>query len=124
MGANDPDGYRCTPRGAPGALERRDARAVVFAMHEPAGYPAANDMMPSEAAASDGRLLPFCRLDPHDDPVAEAERCLDAGPRHQAHPRAEGFTLDHPALDDVFALADAGAAGALPRRPRHPRARP
>ena len=51
--------------------------------------------------------MPFCRLDPHDDPLAEAERCLDAGARGiKLHPRAEGFGLDHPALQDVFALAD------------------
>ena len=52
-------------------------------------------------------LVPFCRLDPEADPLAEAERCLAAGARGiKLHPRAEGFTLDHPALRPVFALAD------------------
>jgi hypothetical protein len=76
-------------------------------MHEPEGYPAANDRIMAEAEASDGRLTPFARLDPNDAPVKEAERALDAGAAGlKLHPRAEQFTLDHPALVDVFALAD------------------
>jgi predicted TIM-barrel fold metal-dependent hydrolase len=106
LGSNDPDGYRCTREELVGALERVDASAFVFPMHEPEGYPAANDMVLAEAAASD-RLLPFCRLDPHDAPLAELRRCLDAGARGiKLHPRAEGFNLDHPGLADVFVLAD------------------
>ena len=39
--------------------------------------------------------------------MEEARRCLDNGARGiKLHPRAEGFTLDHPALQDMFALAD------------------
>jgi uncharacterized protein len=107
IGSNDPDGYRCTRAELVEYLEHVEARAVVFAMHEPDGYPAANDMILAEAEASDGRLFPFSRLDPHDDPLAEARRCLDNGTRgFKLHPRAEGFNLDHPALQDVFALAD------------------
>jgi hypothetical protein len=106
IGSNDPDGYRCSREELVAALERVDGRAIVFPMHEPGGYPPANDMVIAEAAAADGRLFPFCRLDPHDTPVAEAERCLAAGARGiKLHPRAEGFTLDHPGLGDVFALA-------------------
>jgi hypothetical protein len=64
-------------------------------------------MVLAEAEASGGRLFPFCRLDPHDSPLAELRRCLAAGARGiKFHPRAEGFNLDHPALQDVFALAD------------------
>ncbi|HEY1277301.1 MAG TPA: amidohydrolase family protein [Thermoleophilaceae bacterium] len=107
IGRNDPDGYRCEPEELIEALEEVDARGVVFPMHEPDGYPPANDEVLRAAAASGGRLVPFCRLDPEDDPVAEAERCLDAGARGiKFHPRAEAFTLDHPKLRDVFALAD------------------
>jgi uncharacterized protein len=107
IGSNDPDGYRCTRAELVAALERIDGRAIVFPMHEPEGYPPANDMVIEEAAAADGRLFPFCRVNPHDDPAAEARRCLAAGARGiKLHPRAEGFTLDHPALQDVFALAD------------------
>jgi uncharacterized protein len=107
LGGNDPDGYRCTPEELRSALELAGARAAVFPLHEPGGYPPANDMVLAEAAASDGRLVAFCRLDPEHQPLAEAERCLDAGARGiKLHPRAEGFTLDHADLRDVFALAD------------------
>jgi hypothetical protein len=107
IGSNDPDGYRCSRVELVGALDRIGGRAIVFPMHEPGGYPPANDLVIEEAAAAGGRLFPFCRLDPADRPVAEAERCLGAGARGiKLHPRAERFTLDHPALADVFALAD------------------
>jgi uncharacterized protein len=107
IGANDPDGFSCTRAELVDYLEHLDASAFVFPMHEPNGYPAANDMVAAEAAASDGRLFAFCRLDPHHSPLEEARRCLDNGARGiKLHPRAEGFTLDHPALQDVFALAD------------------
>jgi uncharacterized protein len=106
IGSNDPDEYRCSREELVEALDRIDARAVVFPMHEPDGYPPANDMVIAEAEASDGHLFPFIRLDPAADPLAEARRCLDAGARGiKLHPRAERFNLDHPALQDVFALA-------------------
>ena len=67
-------------------------------MHEPAGYPPANDRVLEAAAASDGRLVAFCRVDPHATRCAEARRCLDAGARGiKLHPRAEQFTLSEPA---------------------------
>jgi hypothetical protein len=60
-----------------------------------------------EAAASGGRLTPFCRLDPADDPLREAERALGRGARGiKLHPRAEQFRLDDERLEPVFALAD------------------
>ena len=107
LGSNDPDEYRCSRQELVDELEPIDARAVVFPMHEPDGYPAANDMVIAEAEASGGRLFPFCRLDPAAGPLAEARRALDAGARGiKLHPRAERFNLDHPALQDVFALAN------------------
>jgi predicted TIM-barrel fold metal-dependent hydrolase len=107
IGFNDPDGYSCSSRELTDALERIDARAFVFPMHEPGGYSAANDMVIEEAEASDGRLFPFARLNPHDDALAEAERALARGARGiKLHPRAEQFTLDHPGLQPVFALAN------------------
>jgi uncharacterized protein len=106
IGFNDPDGYSCSRDQLVAALERFDARAFVFPMHEPEGYRAANDMVVDEANASDGRLFAFCRLDPHDDPLAEAERALARGARGiKLHPRAERFSLHHPGLEPVFALA-------------------
>ena len=107
IGFNDPDGYSCSSKELTDSLERIDARAFVFPMHEPDGYSAANDMVIDEAQASDGRLFPFARLNPHDDALAEAERALARGARGiKLHPRAEQFTLDHAGLQPVFALAN------------------
>jgi uncharacterized protein len=106
IGSNDPDEYRCTRQELVECLERIDARAIVFPMHEPDGYPPANDMVIAESEASDGRLFPFCRLDPAAKPLAEARRALDAGARGiKLHPRAENFSLHHPELQPVFELA-------------------
>lgn len=106
IGANDPDGVRQTEAQLIAALPRPDARALVFPMHEPAGYPPANDAVLEAAARSAGRLLALCRVDPHADPVDEARRCLDAGARGiKLHPRAEDFTLSEPAVRELVALA-------------------
>jgi uncharacterized protein len=106
IGSNDPDEYRCTRQELVERLERIDAQAIVFPMHEPDGYPPANDMVIAESEASGGRLFPFCRLDPAAKPLEEARRALDAGARGiKLHPRAEGFSLHHPELQPVFELA-------------------
>ena len=106
IGSNDPDEYRCTRQELVERLERIDAQAIVFPMHEPDGYPPANDMVIAESEAAGGRLFPFCRLDPAVQPLEEARRALDAGARGiKLHPRAEGFTLHHPDLQPVFELA-------------------
>lgn len=107
IGQNDPDEFKCAAGELKDALAAIEARGVVFPMHEPDGYAEANDMIVEEAARSDGRLVPFCRLDPHADPLAEAERALGRGAEGiKLHPRAEDFPLDTPALEGVFALAD------------------
>ena len=107
IGENDPDGFRCTPAELADALDLAGARGVVFPMQEPAGYPAANDRVLAAAESSGGRLVAFCRLDPRERPLAEAERCLASGARGlKLHPRAERFGLDDPSLEPVFALAD------------------
>lgn len=106
-GSNDPDGYRATAEELLDALAMVGARAVVFTTHEPEGYPEANDRVLAEAEASDGRLVPFCRIDPNADPVTEAERCLARGARGiKLHPRSDRFALDHPEVERLFALAD------------------
>ncbi len=75
-------------------------------MHEPAGYPPANDFVIEAAAGSDGLLVPFCRVKPGDRALVEAERALALGARGiKLHPRAEQFTLDHPDVPKLFALA-------------------
>jgi uncharacterized protein len=108
IGANDPDGYRSTTAELLDALDLIGSRAAVFPMHEPDGYPRANDFVLEQARESGGRLVAFCRLDPHaDNPAAEAERCLDAGARGiKLHPRAERFRLEEPETDPIFAVAN------------------
>jgi len=106
IGGNDPDGFRSSADELIALLGEVGARATVFPMQEPDGYPAANDHVLREAEASNGRLVAFCRLNPHDDPVLEAERCLAAGARGiKLHPRAERFGLGDPRADGIFALA-------------------
>ncbi len=108
IGQNDPDGMHQTADELLETLGQAQARgAFVFAMHEPDGYPPANDAVLEAARRSEGTLIPFCRVNPHDSPVAEAARCLEAGARGiKLHPRAEGFTLDHPEVRKLVALAD------------------
>lgn len=107
LGQNDPDGMRQRPEELLSGLALARAKgAFVFPMHEPDGYRGANDMVMEAARDSEGSLVPFCRVNPHEDPVTEAERCLDAGARGiKLHPRAEQFALDHPAVRDLVALA-------------------
>ncbi len=105
-GFNDPDGFTFSPEQMMATLEAAGARGVVMPMHEPDGYPPANDRVLAQAAASDGRLIPFCRLDPKRDAIVEATRCVEAGARGiKLHPRAEGFELSDPEVDAIFALA-------------------
>jgi predicted TIM-barrel fold metal-dependent hydrolase len=106
IGSNDPDGYRQTPEQLLDALGQVGARGVVFPMHEPDGYRAANDAALAAAAARPERLVAFCRVSPHDDALAEARRALDAGARGiKLHPRAERFGMDEPAVAELVALA-------------------
>src|SRR4051794_38105465 len=108
-GSNDPDGFRNSVAQLLEALGEIDSRAAVFTMHEPSGYPEANDRVLREAAASDGVLVPFCRLDPRVGgaaAAAEAERCLDAGAVGiKLHPRAEQFRLEEESTEPIFAVA-------------------
>jgi len=105
-GHADPDEFHQTPEELLTGLSAVDGRAVVFTLHEPDGYSEPNDRVRAEAAASGGKLVPFCRVNPHADALAEARRSLDAGARGiKLHPRAERFTLDHPTVGDLFELA-------------------
>jgi predicted TIM-barrel fold metal-dependent hydrolase len=106
IGADDPDGVRQDAAQLLAALDRAGARAVVFPLREPAGYPPANDRVLEAAAGSGGRLVAFCRVDPRAGALAEATRCLEAGAKGiKLHPRAERFTLSEPAVRDIVALA-------------------
>jgi uncharacterized protein len=85
-------------------------RACVFPLHDPERHPAyrvPNDRVLAWARESEGRLIPFCRLDPFEEPVAEAERCLAAGARGiKLHPRAQSFAFDGHELEGIFAVAE------------------
>ncbi len=107
LGSNDPDGMSQTLEQLLANLAVADARgAFVFPMHEPDGYRPANDMVLEAAASAEGMLTPFCRVKPGVEAVAEAERALAAGAKGiKLHPRAEQFTLDHPDVGALAALA-------------------
>jgi hypothetical protein len=96
-----------------GLLAQLDAvgarRACTFALHDPERHPAyrvPNDRVLAWARESEGRLIPFCRLDPAEEAVSEGDRCLAAGARGiKLHPRAQQFDFDGPEMDAVFGLA-------------------
>src|SRR5947199_5478151 len=85
------------------------SRAFVFCLDEPDRHPAfraANDRTLAYAERSQGRLIPFVRLDLAEDPIEEATRCIDRGARGiKLHPRAQAFLLNDERLAPIFALA-------------------
>ena len=107
----DEDGQALELDGLLAFLDQVDphACACVFPLHDPDRRPAyrrPNDRVLEWAAQADGRLFPFCRLDPAEDPVAEGERCLALGARGiKLHPRAQSFGFDQPAAAAIFELA-------------------
>jgi predicted TIM-barrel fold metal-dependent hydrolase len=114
----DEDGRSLTLEQLLSQLDAADAcRACVFALHDPERHPSyrlPNDRVLAWANESDGRLVPFCRLDPAEDPRDEAERCLAAGARGiKLHPRAQEFVFDGPEMRSVFALAEEAAVPIL-----------
>jgi uncharacterized protein len=89
------------------------ARACVFPLHDPDRHPAyrtPNNRVLQWARESGGRLFPYCRLDPAEEPVAEAQRCLALGARGiKLHPRAQSFGFGNAAAAAIFEVArDAG----------------
>jgi uncharacterized protein len=107
---DDIDGFR----GVYDDLERMQARygfshAFMFCMDEADRHPAfqnPNDRTLAHAERSQGRLIPFVRLDLAEQPIDEAARCLDAGARGiKLHPRAQRFLLNDERLAPVFELA-------------------
>jgi predicted TIM-barrel fold metal-dependent hydrolase len=85
------------------------SRSFMFCLDEPdrhPGFQAGNDRTLAFAERSEGRLIPFVRLDLTEEPIREAERCLDRGARGiKLHPRAQRFALNDTRLDPVFAIA-------------------
>ena len=83
--------------------------AFVFCLDEPdrePGFCVPNDRTLAYAEGSEGRLIPFVRLDLTASPIEEARRALDLGARGiKLHPRAQAFALDDARLGPVFELA-------------------
>ncbi len=111
----DEDGHTLSVQELVEYLDQVDptARAVTFPLHDPDRDPAyriPNDRVLAWAAETEGRVIPFCRLDPAQGPVAEAERCLARGARGiKLHPRAQAFGFDGPEVEAIFQVArDAG----------------
>ena len=108
----DEDGQSQTPEQLLEFLDqvRPDARACTFPFHDPERSPAyrlPNDRVLRWAQESEGRLYPYCRLDPGEDPVAEAERCLALGARGiKLHPRAQAFGFGNAAAESIWKIAD------------------
>ena len=85
------------------------SRTFMFCMDEPDRHPAfraPNDRSLEFAQRSNGRFIPFVRLDLSEQPVEEATRCLDLGARGiKLHPRAQRFLLNDQRLAPIFELA-------------------
>lgn len=107
----DEDGQALEPAALLASLDEISptARACTFALHDPDRRPAyrvPNDRVLRWAAESPGRLYPYCRLDPADDPLGEAERCLALGARGiKLHPRAQGFDFGGAAVEAIWQVA-------------------
>ena len=107
---NDIDGFRGIYEELEKELDSYGAsRCFMFCMDEPdrhPGFSAPNDRTLAWAEKSEGRFIPFVRLDLAEGPIEEAERCLDRGARGiKLHPRAQRFLLNDERLAPVFALA-------------------
>ena len=107
---NDIDGMRGIYEELERSMDRyRVDRAFMFCMDEAdrhPGFRAPNDRTLEYAKRSEGRLIPFVRLDLTESPIEEAERCLDLGARGiKLHPRAQRFLLNDERLAPVFAVA-------------------
>jgi predicted TIM-barrel fold metal-dependent hydrolase len=107
---NDIDGMVGSYEELESIMDRHGvSRCFMFCLDEPdrhPGFRAANDRTLAFGARSNGRMIPFVRLDLTESPIEEAERCLDLGARGiKLHPRAQKFDLDDGRLAPVFAIA-------------------
>jgi predicted TIM-barrel fold metal-dependent hydrolase len=108
----DEDGQSLDPADLIAFLDQvgPSTRACTFPLHDPERVPAyrvPNDRVLRWAEESGGRLYPYCRLDPAEDPVGEAERCLALGARGiKLHPRAQAFGFGDGAAESIWRVAD------------------
>jgi predicted TIM-barrel fold metal-dependent hydrolase len=107
---DDIDGMKGRPGELLGMMDEYGVqRAFMFCLDEPdrhPGFRAPNDRTLAYASESNGRFIPFVRLDLNESPIEEAKRCLDAGARGiKLHPRAQKISLEDERLMPVFQLA-------------------
>lgn len=107
----DEDGRSLDLQTLLGQLDQAGARrACVFPLHDPERKPSyilPNDRVLQWASESNDRLIPFCRLDPSEDPVREGQRAIERGARGiKLHPRAQAFGFEGDGLGEIFALAE------------------
>jgi predicted TIM-barrel fold metal-dependent hydrolase len=95
-------------------LERIGGRSVIFPLCVESGYGAENRRVVEESRRYPELLVPFARLDPRVSAGPAAAAALGAGARgFKFHPRAEGFRLDHPNVEAIFAVAAAARVPVL-----------
>ena len=99
------------------------SRCFMFCLDEPdrhPGFRAGNDRTLAFGERSNGRMIPFVRLDLAEDPIGEATRMLDRGASGiKLHPRAQKFLLNDERLSPIFEIAaDRKVPDPDPRRPR------
>ena len=105
------DGVRIDPHTHLGLDEDGMSQTLeeLITHHDPdrgENYTVPNDRVLEWAAASNGRVIPFCRLNLTGDPLAEAQRAISAGARGiKLHPRAQAFSVDDERLTPVFEIA-------------------
>lgn len=89
--------------------------AVVFPFDDPdqgLDFRVPNERVWQAYQQAPDRLIPFMRLNPNGPWEAEYQRCRDRGHRGiKLHPRAQDFSLDAPAVRELFGQA---AADGLP----------
>ena len=84
------------------------ARACTFPFHDPERAPAyrlPNDRVLQWAQESGGRLYPYCRLDPDDDPVARRSDAWRSGRAGSTPPAGSGVRIRHPAAESIWKVA-------------------
>ncbi len=107
---NDIDGMAGVYEDLEGGMDKYGiSRCFMFCLDEPdrhPGFRAGNDRTMEFAERSNGRMIPFVRLDLAEDPIGEAKRVLDRGARGiKLHPRAQKFLLNDERLSPIFELA-------------------
>ena len=87
-----------------GGVERTNVFS--FAHDDIDGFARANDAILADCAASDGRLVPYCRTHPDPSDERELRRSLAAGARGiKLHPLRGKFGFDDPGVERAVAVA-------------------